>query len=219
MTVGANSLRISSCEICYISFADKDPQTLSPCGHSFDEECLNKWLIEKAKNECPKCRQTIKDKITVYALRESIENLKRYSQNDLPPELPVPLEELIEFYNKNKSKDSLSNIPPNTNNNSEDGLAELSLLGHSVDQILADLTIEIKIMLYQKLDLQNIPLGISSHSFSLLCDLYTEKSKKGLQSFMHLISSSEGEFIPRRIRQECMDHILNSDYCHLFLAD
>jgi hypothetical protein len=48
------------CSICLVD-TDRHPAIWRPCGHKFHEECINKWISEKARNTktCPECRAVL----------------------------------------------------------------------------------------------------------------------------------------------------------------
>lgn len=46
------------CAVCYVTWSDGDqPVKMRPCGHTFCEECLGKWL--QTHDTCPLCRAQI----------------------------------------------------------------------------------------------------------------------------------------------------------------
>jgi len=44
----------SSCMVCLCDFEDGDTLKIVPCFHKFHEECIDRWLLQKA--ECPVCK-------------------------------------------------------------------------------------------------------------------------------------------------------------------
>jgi len=47
------------CLVCQCEYDDGDTLRRLPCGHCFDKECVDRWLL--AKDCCPYCRQSIVD--------------------------------------------------------------------------------------------------------------------------------------------------------------
>ena len=44
----------SSCMVCLCDFEDGDTLKIVPCFHKFHQECIDRWLLQKA--ECPVCK-------------------------------------------------------------------------------------------------------------------------------------------------------------------
>lgn len=69
------------CSICAGVLQDA---VITPCGHSFCDECLHIWLDRPNTHSCPSCRSgvSVVDVIPVLALRGVIDGLAVYCDND-----------------------------------------------------------------------------------------------------------------------------------------
>ncbi|XP_066296638.1 E3 ubiquitin-protein ligase TRAIP-like [Branchiostoma lanceolatum] len=47
------------CTICTDLFTDDNPISATPCGHTFHEACLTRWLGTPNGNSCPQCRTRV----------------------------------------------------------------------------------------------------------------------------------------------------------------
>lgn len=69
--------------LCSICAGVLEEAVITPCGHSFCNECLHIWLDRPNTNSCPSCRSDISvvDIIPVLALRGMIDGLAVYCDN------------------------------------------------------------------------------------------------------------------------------------------
>ena len=60
------------CPSCFDIYDDtnKIPRNM-PCGHTYCEDCLNKWFLAKNIIECPACRKKIDVKIPANSLSKN----------------------------------------------------------------------------------------------------------------------------------------------------
>lgn len=70
--------------MCSICAGVLENAVITPCGHSFCDECLHIWLDRPNTNSCPSCRSRVPvvDVIPVLALRGMIDGLAVYCDND-----------------------------------------------------------------------------------------------------------------------------------------
>jgi len=70
--------------ICSICAGVLENAVITPCGHSFCDECLHIWLDRPNTNSCPSCRSdvSVDDVIPVLALRGVIDGLVVHCDND-----------------------------------------------------------------------------------------------------------------------------------------
>lgn len=69
--------------LCSICAGVLENAIITPCGHSFCEQCLQTWLERPQTNSCPSCRSsiTLYDIIPVLALRGLVEGLAIHCDN------------------------------------------------------------------------------------------------------------------------------------------
>lgn len=70
--------------LCSICAGVLEEAVITPCGHSFCNECLHTWLDRPNTNSCPSCRSGVseRDVIPVLALRGMIDGLAVYCDNN-----------------------------------------------------------------------------------------------------------------------------------------
>ena len=70
--------------MCSICAGVLENAVITPCGHSFCDECLHIWLDRPNTNSCPSCRSDVSvvDVIPVLALRGVIDGLAVHCDND-----------------------------------------------------------------------------------------------------------------------------------------
>ena len=70
--------------MCSICAGVLENAVITPCGHSFCDECLHIWLERPNTNSCPSCRSDVSvvDVIPVLALRGVIDGLVVHCDND-----------------------------------------------------------------------------------------------------------------------------------------
>ena len=69
--------------VCSICAGVLEDAVITPCGHSFCDECLNIWLERPNTRTCPSCRAELRagDVIPVLALRGLVEGLSVHCEN------------------------------------------------------------------------------------------------------------------------------------------
>ena len=50
-----------SCLICYECYFPSSDVSSTPCGHLFHSKCIRKWFQSNDKNECPQCKNKVKN--------------------------------------------------------------------------------------------------------------------------------------------------------------
>ena len=55
---GADGAKAPSCSICLELFQPSETIRILPCFHQFHQDCVDKWLFQKA--ECPVCKVCVK---------------------------------------------------------------------------------------------------------------------------------------------------------------